>query len=402
VKQTMSDIQAIKESSLAQVQAPEFSTRDSNADPVPLSVRIGYGVQEQTTNTATDDKPARLHGVSIAGAEFTPNVLPGKPLQDYIFPTTQELDYYKQKGMDLIRVPFLWERMQPGLINKNNPNASVDRSFDPEYAKQMENLLVQTDQRGLKVVLDAHDYGRYNWQVVGASNITNDDFKQFWAQMAKNYGQHPSVYGYDISNEPNSEDNKTWHDAAQAAVDGIRTAGDRHAVIVEGNQWAGAQSWEQVNNDLSVQDPANNTIYSAHSYWDSDHSGTYGGGNGAGSFDRAVADARNQRILGPDEDPTNLGVNNARPFVEWLKKHNAKGFIGEYGVPANDPNWVKTQDKFLAYTRANNVDTAAWGAGPWWGSDYVMTLETGPKGELSTSGPEPLNMKSVARDGVGV
>jgi endoglucanase len=275
-----------------------------------------------------------------------------------MFPTTQELDYYKQKGMDLIRMPFLWERMQPGLLSKNSPTANVDRSFNPEYAKQMDDFLTAADQRGMKVILDAHDYGRYNYQVVGASNITDDDFKQFWGQMAKTFGQHSSIYGYDLSNEPHDESNDTWHAAAQAGVDGIRATGDKHAVVIEGNQWAGTQSWAQNNSDLSVQDPANNTIYEAHSYWDSDHSGQYNGG-AQGSYWRAVSDARNQRVLGPNEDPSDLGVNNAKPFVDWLKAHNAKGLIGEFGVPSWDANWVKMQDKFLAYAKANNVDTTA-------------------------------------------
>jgi endoglucanase len=410
----MSDIHIIKESPFLRTQPDDAGGQSkSEHSDLPLSVRIGFGALEPgNQKTVPGDRagaasPAfsphlsgRLHGVSIAGAEFTPNNVPGKAGVDYTFPTTQELDYYKTRGLDLVRLPFLWERMQPGLMSKNSPNAAVDRSFDPEYQKQMDAFLTAADQRGLNVVLDAHDYGRYNWQVVGASNITNDDFKQFWGQMAKTFGRHQSIYGYDLSNEPHDEDNKTWYAAAQAGLDGVRESGDKHAVIVEGNQWAGAQSWLQLNNDLSVQDPANNTIYEAHSYWDSDHSGTYNGG-ARDSYNRAVADARNQNVLGPNEDPSNLGVNDSRPFVEWLKKHNAKGFIGEFGVPSNDPDWVKVQDKFLAYTKANNVDTAAWGGGPWWGSDYVMSLETGPKGEQSTSGPEPLNLKSVAADGNG-
>lgn len=342
----------------------------------------------------------RHHGVNLSGAEFGESSLPGRPGSDYVFPTTQELDYYKQKGIDLIRLPFFWERMQPGLLNKYSPDASVDRSFDPGYASQMDNFLKAADERGLKVIPDAQQFGRYKHQVIGASNITNEDFKQFWSQMAQRFGSHPSIYGWDLSNEPHDEDSKTWHDAAQAGLDGIRASGDKHSVVVEGNQWSGAWSWQQYNNDLAVQDPENNVVYSAHSYWDTNHSGSYDGG-APGSFDRSVAEARRQNYLSAGEDSSNIGINQTKPFVEWLKKHNARGFIGEYGVPQNDPNWIKAQDKFLAYAKANGIDTAAWGGGPWWGKDYALSLETGPKGEQSVSGPEPLNMKSVENDGNG-
>jgi endoglucanase len=346
----------------------------------------------------TEEK--RHHGVNLSGAEFGERSIPGRLGTDYTFPTTQELDYYKQKGMGLIRLPFFWERMQPGLLNKNSPDASVDRSFDPVYAGEMEKFLTAADQRGLEVVLDAQQFGRYKNQVIGAGNITDDDFKQFWGEMAKRFGQHPCIYGWDLSNEPHDEDARTWHEAAQSGVDGIRAAGDKHAVIVEGINWSGAQWWDQYNNDLYVDDPANNTIYSAHTYWDTNFSGSYD--NGApGSYDRAVASARERGFLKPGEDPSNLGINEARPFVEWLKKHNARGYFGEYGVPANDDRWIKVQDKFLSFARANNIDTTAWGGGPWWGKDSILSLETGPKGDQSLSGPEPENRKSVERDGEG-
>ena len=345
-----------------------------------------------------DQQRKRMRGVNLCGAEFGADSLPGQVGRDYIFPTSQELDYYKQKGLDLIRMPFLWERMQPGLLNKNSQNATVDRSFDPGYQRELDKFLSDADQRGMEVVLDAQQFGRFNKQIIGASNITNDDFKAFWGRMAKTFGHHPSIYGYDLSNEPHDQDNKTWYAAAQAAVDGIRESGDKNIIFVEGNNWAGTQSWTNSNDDIAINDPANNLVYEAHSYWDKDHSGTYAGGVKS-SYEQAVDQARKSGFLAAGEDPSQMGVNYAKPFVEWLKKHNARGYIGEYGVPSNDPDWVKVQDKFLAYARANNLDTTAWAGGPWWGKDATLTLETGPKGESSTTGPEPLSLKSIAADG---
>lgn len=348
-------------------------------------------------NTVPNPKPdiQRHHGVNLSGAEFGGNILPGQLGKEYIFPTTQELDFYKAKGMDLIRLPFLWERMQPGLMQKHSQQASVDRSFDSTYASQMESFLNAADQRGIKVILDAQQFGRFNQAVIGNSNITSEDFKQFWQQMANTFGKHSSLYGYDLSNEPHDEDSRTWMQVAQAGLDGIRAAGDKKTVFVEGNSWAGTQSWRDANEDLAVNDPANNVVYEAHSYWDADHSGTYNGA--ASSYDIAVNEARNRGILNPGEDPADMGVNYAKPFVDWLKQHNFRGYIGEYGVPSNDANWIKVQDKFLNYSRENNLDTTAWGGGPWWGPGYNLSLERGPAGEHSIDGPEPLNLKSIAK-----
>ena len=388
-------------------QNSDSSQQQQQQDTPPQQNQESMPVQPPQDSTSSQQnqgqqsrESVRHHGINLNGAEFGQNIFPGKLGQDYVFPTTPELDYYKQKGMDMVRIPFLWERMQPGLMNKTSPDASVDRSFDSTYSGEMDKFLTAADQRGMNVVLDAQQFGRYKDNVIGTSNITNDDFKQFWQKMSQTYGQHSSVYGYDLSNEPHDEDDKTWQGAAQAGVDGIRAAGDKHAVVIEGNQYAGTASWNQHSKDLAVNDPANNVIYEAHSYWDSDHSGSYQGG-AQNSYDKAVADARSQNMLGSNEDPSNLGVNDAKPFVDWLKANNAKGYIGEYGVPSNDQNWVKMQDKFLAYTKENNIDTTAWGGGPFWGNEYVLSLETGPKNEQSINGPEPLNLKSVTKDGDG-
>ena len=52
-----------------------------------------------------------LLGVNLAGAEFGWNV-PGVFGTDYTYPTHTEIDYYAAKGMSVVRLPFLWERVQ--------------------------------------------------------------------------------------------------------------------------------------------------------------------------------------------------------------------------------------------------------------------------------------------------
>ena len=51
-------------------------------------------------------------GVNLAGAEFTEHRLPGAYGNDYIYPSTADVDYFLGKGMNLIRRPFRWERLQ--------------------------------------------------------------------------------------------------------------------------------------------------------------------------------------------------------------------------------------------------------------------------------------------------
>lgn len=55
-------------------------------------------------------------------------------------------------------------------------------------------------------------------------------------------------------------------------------------------------------------------MFSAHSYW-----------SDAGTDDYNSYDAE---AAYPE-----MGVNNVKPFIDWLRKHDAKGFVGEYCVP---------------------------------------------------------------------
>jgi endoglucanase len=52
-----------------------------------------------------------LFGVNLSGAEYDPGgTLEGT---NYTYPTDAEIDYYASKGMTVIRLPFLLERVEP-------------------------------------------------------------------------------------------------------------------------------------------------------------------------------------------------------------------------------------------------------------------------------------------------
>lgn len=68
-------------------------------------------------------------------------------------------------------------------------------------------------------------------------------------------------------------------------------------------------------------------MYEAHIYFNHDNSGRY-----VGSYEVEKA------------YPT-IGVDRLKPFVDWLREKNAKGFIGEFGVPANDPRWIEVRSR---------------------------------------------------------
>ncbi len=309
------------------------------------------------------DSPGPEFGVNLAGGEFGGS-LPGTYDQDYTYPTAQELDYYKGKGRKVVRIPFRWERLQRTL---NGP-------LDPAGMSRIDRIIADARSRGMRVLLDCHNYGRYkvggtDEQILGSSQVPNAAFADLWQKIANRYNNESAVYGYGLMNEPHDMgDDRRWPAAAQAAVDEIRTVDTAHAIFVAGDYWGGAHSWRNTSNEnLYIRDPANKIVYEAHQYFDNGNSGTY-----EQSYDGEGAYA-------------NIGVDRARPFVEWLREKGKKGFVGEFGVPDNDLRWNTAMSNFLSYLNSNNVGGTYWAGGPWWGN-YPLSVE--PTNNLTTDKPQ--------------
>ena len=60
-------------------------------------------------------------GVNISGAEINAGTLPGRVNFDYVYPTSAQLRLFAGYGMNAVRVPVLWERLQPELGRLSMP-----------------------------------------------------------------------------------------------------------------------------------------------------------------------------------------------------------------------------------------------------------------------------------------
>lgn len=302
-----------------------------------------------TSTTASTSNSSFRRGVNLAGAEFGENNLPGIYGVDYTYPTSSELDYYKNKGFNLIRLPFRWERVQPNLWGDLN---TVELG-------RIDNVVAAAQARGMQVILDPHNYARYKMSgteyLIGSSQVPTAAFADFWTKLAAHYNGETAIYAYSLMNEPH-DTNGTWTNTAQVALNAIRQSDTAHLILVPGDGWAGAWTWNQNNPNLWVNDPSNNVEYEAHQYFDSDGSGSY-----------------NQSYEASGAYP-NIGVDRLQPFLNWLKAHNARGIVTEYGVPNNDPRWLTVLDNFLSALDNAGISGTYWAGGPWWGN-YLLSSE---------------------------
>ncbi|HEX2915289.1 MAG TPA: glycoside hydrolase family 5 protein [Chloroflexia bacterium] len=302
-----------------------------------------------TINPAPVSTGSYMRGVNLAGAEFGEGSLPGTYGSTYTYPTASELDYYKSKGLNLIRLPFRWERLQQSLYG----------SLDATELGRIDTVVAAARARGMKVILDPHNYARYtiNGQqyLIGSAQVPANAFADFWTKLAAHYNGESAIYAYSLMNEPH-DTNGTWKASAQAGLNGIRQADSGHMVLVPGDSWSGAWTWTQYNNDLVLSDPSNNLMYEAHQYFDQNGSGTYGS-----SYDANGA-------------YPNIGVDRVQPFITWLKSKGLRGIVTEYGVPNDDPRWLTVLDNFLAKLDSEGIGGTYWAGGPWWGS-YALSSE---------------------------
>lgn len=326
----------------------------------------GYDV-----NPGEKREAVMMFGLNESGGEFA-GVYPGVDGTHYGYPNYDDLAYARQKGFGIIRLPFRWERVQRPLGSGTLIKSEIDK---------IKKVLDQATELGLKVVFDMHNFGRYCtycnghssannvYAVIGESTCTLDNFCEVWRMLAREFKDYKCIWGYEIMNEPYSMlSSMPWVKIAQAAIYAIREEDTSTPIVVDGDQFASARNWVYYSDNLrTLNDPADNLIFTAHCYFDKDSSGEY-----KDSYDASGANAQ-------------IGVTRVKPFVEWCNKYGKLGFVGEYGIPDDDSRWNTVLDNTLAYLKENGLGGTYWSAGHRWG-DYKLAVH--PTNNYTTDRPQ--------------
>jgi endoglucanase len=285
-------------------------------------------------------EPLLMTGVNIAGAEFASKKLPGRAGTDYFYPRKSTIDHFADRGMNTIRLPFRWERMQPAL-RSDLDTAELDR---------LAVVVSLASARELTVILDVHNYAAYREQPIGTADVTADALADVWRRLATRFKDNDRVV-FGLMNEPKGLPTETWLAAANAAIAAIRQTGAKNLILVPGNGWTGAHSWfgtsygtPNAQAMLGVTDPANNIAFEVHQYLDSNYSGTH-----------------------PQCRGEQIGVTTLQRFTQWLHDHGQRGFLGEFGG-GSDPVCMAALDGMLTFMEQNRdvwLGWTYWAAGFW-------------------------------------
>jgi endoglucanase len=297
-----------------------------------------------TCALAAGGAPLDFVGVNLAGAEFGEHAkLPGRFGTEYTYPNQDEVDYFAAKGMNLIRLPFRWERLQH----------SLNREFDSEEWARLDGFVRATAAKGITVILDPHNYGAYHGNKIGTESVSYAAFGDFWARLAKPYANDPHVW-FGLMNEPIELSGKNWLQAVNTAIAAIRKTGAQNRILVPGIAYSGAHSWHKdyygtpnAQTMVGIVDPQNNFVIEVHQYLDSDSSGR---------SSEAVS--------------ATIGSERCAKFTEWCREHKYKAFLGEFNAGDNETGFAALSD-MLHHLEANRevwIGWTYWAAGPWWGN----------------------------------
>jgi endoglucanase len=298
-------------------------------------------------DTAQTGPAPRYYGVNLASAEFAPHKVPGVHGQDYIYPNKATAAPFAAKGMNSIRLPILWERIQPEMMGP----------LDEEEMRLLDASLA--DLSGFKqVIIDVHNYARYQGRLLSPADPNADALPDLWRRLALRYKDRPNI-AFGVMNEPHGISAKDWRTLADATTVAIRRTGARNLILIPGTIWTGAHSWEWYGDKSNAtamagfSDPGGNFVFEIHQYLDDDSSG---------SKDSCVS--------------VTIGRERLKGVTRWMREQRAQAILGEFGVPRN-PLCLAALDDLMSFLGENGdvwVGWNYWAGGDWWG-EYPLTVQ---------------------------
>ncbi|MGV1759028.1 glycoside hydrolase family 5 protein [Rhizobium sp. A22-96] len=288
-------------------------------------------------------------GVNLSGAEYGER--DGVANVNYTYPSEETVRYFAGKGMNVVRLPFRWERLQPVL----------GQPFNGDELQRLKDAVALIQKHGMVVVLDPHNYGYYDKVQLKQPPATELAFGDFWARLAVEFSNQKGV-AFGLMNEPHDIKAPDWLELANTAIRSIRTVGARNLILVPGTNWTGAHSWSadvlgggaNATVMLGVTDPLDFYAFEFHQYLDSDSSGTH-----------------------PVCDGTDNAKRGLNDVTDWLRKNGKRGFLGEFGVAAND-GCLDGLKQVLDVLNTNSdvwLGWSYWAAGDWWPLEEPLNIQ---------------------------
>lgn len=110
---------------------------------------------------------------------------------DYRYPTASEYRYFAGKQMNIVRLPILWERMQP----------KAQGPLDQAQLALLKQAVANAKAANQYLIIDVHNYAKYYGQKIGSKRVPVRTFTDLWRRLAIAFKSDNAVI-FGLMNEP--------------------------------------------------------------------------------------------------------------------------------------------------------------------------------------------------------
>ncbi len=281
---------------------------------------------------------------------------------DYFF-NEDDVIFLKKAGASVVRIPLNYRHFEDDAAPFKYKESGFTR---------LDQVLRHCENHGLYVILDLHSaqgWQNVHWHSDNASRISllwtvasyQDRYVALWQEFARRYANRAVIAGYDILNEPCSNNeigDYPWNIAAKyrprwdrmnavfrRVVAAIRKIDSRHIIFLEGDNYAKQfAGFEKPFDD--------NLAYSSHNYTVPGFGpGPYPGATAGGSD--VWNEARQERFFLDAEG------------TQFTQRHNVPLWVGEFGSvfngPAGEiPDRLRALDDQIGIFERNEAHWTTW------------------------------------------
>jgi len=289
-------------------------------------------------------------------------------LLDYFF-NEDDIIFLRKAGASVVRIPLNYRHFEDDAAPFKYKESGFTR---------LDRVLNDCEKHGLYVILDLHSaqgWQNVHWHSDNASRISllwtvssyQDRYVALWQEFARRYANRAVIAGYDILNEPcsnNEMGDYPWNTASsykpswdrmnslfRRVVSEIRKIDSRHIIFLEGDNY-GKQffGFDKPSGD--------NIAYSSHNYTPSGfgpgkYPGTYPSGVGGAGGSELWDLAKQERFF--------LEAEGTR----FTRQHDVPLWVGEFGSvyngpPDENPDRLRALDDQIGIFERNGVHWTTW------------------------------------------
>jgi aryl-phospho-beta-D-glucosidase BglC (GH1 family) len=287
---------------------------------------------------------------------------------DYFF-NEDDVIFLRGVGANVVRIPLNYRHFEDDAAPFKYKEAGFTR---------LDQVLDHCEKHGLYVILDLHSaqgWQNVHWHSDNASRISllwevpsyQDRYIALWQEFARRYKNTPVVAGYDVLNEPCSNNDRgdypwniyskykpNWdrmNSLYRRLVSAIRKIDSKHIIFLEGDNYAHLfQGLETPFDD--------NLAYSSHNYTVPG----FGPGKYPGMIQSRSATANGTEAWDLQKQERNFLDADGTKFTQ---QHNVPLWVGEFGSVYNGPpdengDRLRAMDDQIGIFERNEAHWTTW------------------------------------------